>query len=471
MLNEKEMDFDINQFLSSREKRVEKQLEIIKSYKKTLVVVRANYPGTLKNEYPSFEIVNIINKEIKKKFQNKIIFFEKSVSLEGTIGTFVVDEIADKVKEKMISIEENHILGRFVDIDVYKEEGISLSRNDYGYKKRKCYLCSNDAVICTRAMTHSHKDLKKHIVKSYEKYITLENKRIKISEILGNYALKACILEVSCHPSFGLVSPMTQGAHTDMNYFTFVDSSFAIKKGITEMAYEGFSYLNINEIFERARKIGIKTEKEMFEATKGINTHKGMIFLLGISVFTTAKVLYESYIENVELGIEDEEIYLTSGQINKINENIKEICKDICKDFENIPNKIKNNIELTNGEKLYIKHNFLGIRGEIRDGLSIVFKEVLPFMEDMSTLEKSFNDVMVKTLLFLMSKINDSTIVNRKGIEILENVKKESKRLLKNSYTLEKAIELEKKYSENGISPGGSADLLAVTIFFYNLKK
>ncbi len=31
----------------------------------------------------------------------------------------------------------------------------------------------------------------------------------------------------------------------------------------------------------------------MFEATENINTHKGMIFLLGIAVVTAARVLYE----------------------------------------------------------------------------------------------------------------------------------------------------------------------------------
>ena len=43
--------------------------------------------------------------------------------------------------------------------------------------------------------------------------------------------------------------------------------------------------------------------------------------------------------------------------------------RDILKDFENIDISKK----LTHGEKLYLENGFTGIRGEIKNGLNIIF--------------------------------------------------------------------------------------------------
>lgn len=459
--------FSLENFLEDREKRVEKQKKILEKYSGTLVVVRANYPGESKTEYPSTEIIKVISQEVKNYFKREIIYAEESLTLEGAIEFFVIQLDVNKVKKECILIEEKHPLGRFVDIDVYDSLGNSVSRTAYGFTQRKCYLCDEAAVVCTRAVKHPISHIKNHILKSYEKYLLNENIRVRVSEKLGELALKACILELSCHPSFGLVSPLTQGAHKDMNYFTFINSSFAIKRGLTEMAYLGFSYLEVKEIFLRSREIGIETEKEMFAATKGVNTHKGIIFIFGVTLISTAKFLYDKYIDmkqkNFVFDIDDREL-------EQISENIRICCSDLLKDFDEIPKKIELKHKLTNGEKLYLNHGFLGIRGEVKDGMSIVFNESLPYLEEHLLSGGELNSALVKTLLYLMTKVEDTTIVNRMGIEVLSMVKKEALELLNKNVPLEETLELEKKYSKLGVSPGGSADLLAITIFLYFLK-
>lgn len=467
MLESSKEGFSLEKFLDAREERVEKQKKILETHKGTLIVVRANYPGEAKNEYPSTEIVKIISSEVDKYFGKDIIYKDETLTLEGTIDFFIVKLDVDEVKKICVLIEEKHPLGRFVDIDVYDNLGNSFSRTKYGYPQRKCYLCEELAVVCTRAMKHNLKDIKNHILKSYEKYLKNESLRIKISEKLGELALKACILELSCHPSFGLVSPLTSGAHKDMNYFTFLNSSFAIKRGLTEMSYLGFSYLDINEIFKRSRDIGIQAEKEMFLATKNINTHKGIIFIFGVTLVSVAKVLYEKYIgSNQDISSID----IDNKELEKVSENIRKCCVNILADFDRIPEKIRLGEKLTNGEKLYLDYGFLGIRGEVKDGMSFIFQEILPFLEKEMSVGHELNFSLVKTLLFLMTKINDSTIVNRVGVEVLESVKNDAKLLLSKGVPLDEAFELEERYSKSRISPGGSADLLAITIFLYFLK-
>ena len=55
----------------------------------------------------------------------------------------------------------------------------------------------------------------------------------------------------------------------------------------------GYSYHNPEYIFDAIRNTGKTCEEKMFEATNNINTHKGMIFLMGITIAAMGKVLYE----------------------------------------------------------------------------------------------------------------------------------------------------------------------------------
>ncbi|MGL5542779.1 MAG: triphosphoribosyl-dephospho-CoA synthase, partial [Fusobacteriaceae bacterium] len=411
-----------------------------------------------KSQYPSLEIVEAVSQEVEKILHEKILHQDMQETLEGKIYTLVVDMELYEVKRKRVYLEENHPLGRFLDIDVYGKEGHSISRRDIGYPPRKCYLCNETAVICTREMAHSQEDIKRHILKGYEKYLELQKERERIGDKLGDLVLKACIMEVSCHPSFGLVSPLSRGSHRDMDYFTFLESSLAIKGGLKKMALLGYSSMENEDIFRMSRKIGIEAERAMFRATEGVNTHKGMIFLLGVVIQVIGKIFYN--FRNEKEKISEDEFYAL------IQDGIREISKDILKDFEKIPEKENRGEKLTNGELLYLKHGFLGIRGEVREGLTVVFGEGIPVLKNSLERGDEKNLALVKTLLKLMSRVEDSTIVNRKGIEVLKIVQRESEELFDN-FTLEKAYQLEKTYIDRGISPGGSADLLAVTILLH----
>jgi triphosphoribosyl-dephospho-CoA synthase len=110
----------------------------------------------------------------------------------------------------------------------------------------------------------------------YEKVFTIN----EISMTISSFAVQAMIYEVSCYPSPGLVSPVSRGAHKDMNFYTFIDSASILSKYLPLFVQEGFSHKTYKEIFERVRLIGIEAEKDMFAKTKGINTHKGMLFLI-----------------------------------------------------------------------------------------------------------------------------------------------------------------------------------------------
>ena len=105
-------------------------------------------------------------------------------------------------------------------------------------------------------------------------------KKNEIVKKIGDLALNSMIYEVATAPSFGLVSPLTQGSHDDMDFFTFLKSSFAIKEGFERMAEIAYSYLPLEKAFLQSRKIGIEMEINMFKATENVKYSQRYDFLI-----------------------------------------------------------------------------------------------------------------------------------------------------------------------------------------------
>ncbi|MCF0237719.1 MAG: triphosphoribosyl-dephospho-CoA synthase, partial [Sphaerochaetaceae bacterium] len=98
---------------------------------------------------------------------------------------------------------------------------------------------------------------------------------------VANRAIWALESELKTTIKPGLVDMKNSGAHSDMDYRTFEKSIEALKKPFVKMAG--------SSSFEQLRFYGMEAEKAMFEATKGINTHKGAIFTLGLIMFASVQ--------------------------------------------------------------------------------------------------------------------------------------------------------------------------------------
>jgi triphosphoribosyl-dephospho-CoA synthase len=284
--------------------------------------------------------------------------------------------------------------------------------------------------------------------------MSLDNQKIKnIADEIGSFAIQAMLYEVSCFPSPGLVSPVSNGAHTDMNYYTFIDSIATISKYFSMFAKEGFENNSEKDMFKSIRKIGIEAENQMFLKTKGINTHKGMIFLMGIACAATGRVIYK----NMDfLSIKEIIIEMTSGIVRSELENL---------------DKYK---QLSYGEKIFLEHNIKGIKGEVEAGMPSVFDFSLEFYNKCSDLKN--NKRLVHTLIGIMQISDDTNIIHRHSIEVLKNVKEKAREIIKHGgMRTEKGMKMVESLSEEfvkrNISPGGSADLLGVTVFVDLVKK
>ena len=257
--------------------------------------------------------------------------------------------------------------------------------------------------------------------------------------MITNLAYNALIKEVelTCKP--GLVDKHNNGSHKDMNIDTFYASANAIKPFI------GKFYKCRND-FDGLRKIGIECEKKMFLVTKGVNTHKGMIFSLAVICGAIGSVGTDSFIT--------------------LQNEIKDICKNLVKNDLERPFRIQ-----TNGERFYIKTKNKGIRGEASLGYPTIFGHSLPFF--IKKKNKYGEEIALKlTLLLLMSMTEDSTLYARGGIEGIKFTQKKAKELLyvKDITLLESNLKkFDKIMIEKNLSAGGSADLLALTWFLSQL--
>ena len=271
---------------------------------------------------------------------------------------------------------------------------------------------------------------------------------------IATLATKALLYEVSISPKAGLVSRLSNGSHKDMNFYTFIDSSLALHNYFLNCFDYGQEKLfSCPNFFKDLREVGKVAEKEMYEATKGINTHKGTIFSMGILL----AVLGVHLKENKEINLKI------------LSEKIKEMCKPLLNELE-----ATKNIS-TYGEKAYKEYHLTGARGLAISGYEIVLLDGINKLKDFcKTLD--FETACILLLFYYMSVLDDTNIVNRASITILKEVQILSKELFEeNKKTLEKEniknsmSKLNDIFIEKNISAGGSADLLILTIFIHLL--
>ena len=271
---------------------------------------------------------------------------------------------------------------------------------------------------------------------------------------IATLATKALLYEVSISPKAGLVSRLSNGSHKDMNFYTFIDSSLALYNYFLNCFDYGQEKLfSCPNFFKDLREVGKVAEKEMYEATKGINTHKGTIFSMGILLAVLGVHLKEN--KEIDLKI--------------LSEKIKEMCKPLLNELEDADNIS------TYGEKAYKEYHLTGARGLAISGYEIVLLDGINKLKDFcKTLD--FETACILLLFYYMSVLDDTNIVNRASITTLKEVQILSKELFEeNKKTLEKEniknsmSKLNDIFIEKNISAGGSADLLILTIFIHFL--
>lgn len=350
---------------------------------------------------------------------------------------------AEKLKQICETFEENHPLGRFLDVDVTDANGNNISSG----KAKLCFYCmARPAMDCIHSKRHQIADLRAFQQQKIELY--LKDERLKrISRQVSSMALRSILYEISLTPKPGLVDTLGNGVHKDMDYRLFLDSTAAISNGFMDLFNKGVACetSELEHALPFIRTIGLSMEGDMFTQTKGVNTQKGIIFLMGISLFCAGYVLREMHVFQPDL----------------FRDTVRTLCRDLVKNEFDTQKS-----DPTHGELCFQKYHVGGVRQEVQEGFPTVFQFGLPCIEK----EGRTDDKTLKiTLLSLISELNDTNILHRSNKQVLQELQEKSRRV-GDDFSPEGYAEIIKFCEQHQISPGGSADLLSIAIFVFLLK-
>lgn len=458
----------LSEILAARELRAERQRELLKRPGAcSLISFSLNIAGEIKQFPLAAAAFREGLKEIHARIPKKeLLHFEETEPNTGSEAFLLLSSGAAGIKKEMTAIEESHPLGRLFDIDVLDAGGVSLSRTCLGLPPRSCLICGGNAKACARSRRHSMELILWRTARILNDYF-----RGRAADQAASCAVRALLYEVSATPKPGLVDRNNSGSHKDMNFFTFLDSSSALIPWFRDFFCIGWDYgaESCTQLFSRLRFAGQEAESGMFKATNGINTHKGLIFSFAILCGALGR--------------------LYSGPERPADsERLIRICRELgacsLKDFKEtqLPVSGKPSGEegsadtpgfRTAGEHCYSSYGLTGARGEAAAGFPAALTLGLPALKHWIREGFSLNDASALALLSILSRVDDTNMIHRGGRALALKSKKEAGALLLEITpdSFKKILtDLDAAFIRQNLSPGGCADLLAVSLMLYFLE-
>lgn len=437
-------EISLEELLEAREKRALLQQQSLQKYGQTLLSLTLLAAGGVKkNELLDYVFEQALN-HLAILFQQLQIHptAEFIRPLEtGHEALFVLPIDAKQLKKATIVLEDSFPLARLWDIDVIDPQGRLLSRTEFAIAPRPCLICEDNAKNCARARKHSLNEIYAEMQQRVQTFY--------FAEQIAERVYQALLKEVYLTPKPGLVDLRNNGSHKDMNVQTFEKSALTLRPFFAQFVLKGVqtATLPVSQILPQIRPLGLQAEQAMFQTTNNVNTHKGAIFAFGL-VCTAIGRLFKQHIEI----------------------NYQNICLLVSQFTQGLTEELQDynlNKQITAGIALYQKYGLKGARGEAESG----FRTIHNILEKYETQQIEQNETWLQILLQIIAENDDTNVVHRGGMDALYFVKQEAKILLdKKSLNLNELFAFDDACIYKNISCGGSADLLALTIFLLGLS-
>lgn len=444
------------EILEARDKRAALQRQLL-NQEKVLISFTLNIPGPIKKFGLTIDSFNVGKASILAQLKRNKIAICNYIEVDentGIEGLWVVKADALIIKKHMAALEEYHPLGRIFDIDVISANGEKIDRTMCNFPERKCFICSNPVFLCSRARKHSVEDLVQKTVDIMGNYFINS-----FCDKVASNALKSLLYEISITPKPGLIDRKNNGAHKDMDFFTFTDSTSVLYDYFKNITLEGYKRRAepLDGLLDHLQYMGLMAEEKMYDATNNVNTHKGAIYSLGILCAAYG------YLYHFSKEINAAESLAAAGSIAR-------------KKTEEYLSKISPESVFTKGDEIFIKYSIKGARGEAAAGFPTVKNHSLPALHKYLCKGWDMNTSGIMALLCIMATIDDTNIINRSNIETMAAMRNKissfiNKKDLNVSEVIEWTEALDKEYLILNISPGGAADLLIITFMAYFMEQ
>lgn len=434
----------LDQMLRAREDRVHTQQALLCTHGCPLICFTMNIAGPVK-----------ISPLIQRGFRAGLAALEQQIpkadileqridiSPTGCQAFLSVAQDAGKLKELCTAIEESSPLGRLFDMDVLDQNGKKLSRP----KQRSCIVCGAPGHACAAGRLHTVEQLQTATRQILQDHFALAD-----SAWIAAKAVESLIDEVRTTPKPGLVDRRNSGSHTDMDMAHFAASAKALEPYFTECVRIGqdTQQLPPQDTFPLLRQAGLRAEQVMYQATGGVNTHKGAIYTMGILCGSLGRLWTAEH---------------PIGEVDGILSQCALITEDAARA------DLSSADDTTAGQRLYRKYGLTGIRGEAAAGFPSIARISLPVFQRGLNSGLSSNDAGIVALLHLIARVEDTNLYHRGGPEGAVYAASAAKTLLTQTSlpNLEQLEELDNAFILRNLSPGGCADLLAATYFLHAL--
>lgn len=449
------------QILQAREDRVLKQHTLLAAYHCPIISFTMNIAGPIKVspliERAFQEGLKALDEQLPK---GHVLFQDTEISVTGCQAMYAVDLDALHLKKICADIEDATPLGRLFDMDVLDIDGTKLDRETVGGHPRNCIVCGAPGRVCAAGRLHTVPQLQAATRTIINDYFAIKDR-----EQIASLAVQSLLDEVGTTPKPGLVDRRNNGSHRDMTLSTFHSSAKALEPYFQECVKIGQEAGHLSQekgrlspadTFLLLRRAGIAAESTMYEATGGVNTHKGIIYTFGVLCGSLGRLW------TPECPIAETEAILT--------ECARIVEQSVKTDFASMNSS--RFPSPTAGQQLYQELGLTGIRGEVAAGLPSVIIISLPAYKEALQAGRSTNDAGSIALLHLIAHVKDTNLYHRGGIEGAAYAANAAKTLLEHTSrpSAQQIEALDDAFIARNLSPGGCADLLAVTYFLYRIS-
>lgn len=271
------------------------------------------------------------------------------------------------------------------------------------------------------------------------------------AERIGRLAIRSLYREVALAPKPGLVTPASQGSHRDMDVTTFLRSLQSLRPYFPAIAVCGLQ----GPRFATLRTLGIEAEATMLAATGGVNTHRGAIFNLGLLCAAAGWLLAAGE---------------TPGAARACQVVADCWGEEILEGLASVPAAAP----LSHGLAVARRYGSGGARAEAAAGFPAAREVGLPAYRAALAATGDEERAEVQALFALIAEVDDTNLLWRGGPAGLAHGRRAAAQFLAAGGVLADdwrahAEAIDRDFVARRLSPGGSADLLGVTLFLAGL--
>ena len=265
-------------------------------------------------------------------------------------------------------------------------------------------------------------------------------------ELIAAQAFDALSQELAAWPKPGLVSHVDAGSHHDMDAALLQRSAAALRPFFAELALAGWQRSGMG----RLRAIGLRAEAAMLTATGGVNTHRGAIFGLGLlcaAAGITARVSADGAV-------------FAPGKLGVI------VVRHWGNEIRRGPIPLH-----SHGSAALRRYGAGGARAEAAAGFPSIYNIGLPALRlGRALAPEDAGAAAVQACFALIAAVRDTNLLHRGGAEGARYAAEAAAAFLSAGGVGAEdwrvhAATVHQGFVARHLSPGGCADLLAMTLF------